>query len=97
MDSALYNEREIQDAAQKILQTLYQGQNNGQEAYRNLYTALHSKGWRLLAGELKQWVEETKEVSPVRENRKSHPCLSFILKLSWHNSLVCVNLFSWLH
>ena len=48
LDSALYNEREIQDAAQKVVQTWYQGQNNRQEAYRELYPALYSNGWRFL-------------------------------------------------
>ena len=79
VDSALYNEREIQDATQKVLQTWYQGQNNRQEAYRNLYTALYSNGWRLLAGELQHWVEGTKEVSPVLETRKFLCDLSSVL------------------
>ena len=70
VDSALYNEREIQDAAQKVLQTWYDDQENRQEAYRNLYTALYNNGWRLLAGELKQSVEGTPEQSLLSETGK---------------------------
>ena len=70
MDSALYNEREIQDAAQKVLQTWYDNQESKQEAYRNLYTALYSNGWRLLAGELKQWVTGTVDSKPPSEYRE---------------------------
>ena len=69
VDSALYNEREIQDAAQKVLQTWYDNQENRQEAYRNLYKALYSNGWKLLAGELKQWVEGTTKPSPLLESK----------------------------
>ena len=57
VDSALDNEREIQVAAQIVLQTWYHNQKSKQEAYTKLYTALYSSGWRLLAGELKQLVE----------------------------------------
>ena len=70
VDSALYNEREIQDAALVVLKTWQQGQNNRQEAYRNLYTALYNNGWKLLAEELKQWVEGTTARSPFSEPRK---------------------------
>ena len=70
VDSALHDEKEIQNAAQKVLQTWYQGQNNRQEAYRKLYTALYNNGWRLLAGELQQWVEGTTAPSPFSETRK---------------------------
>ena len=73
VDSALYNEREIQDAALEVLKTWQQGQNNRQEAYRNLYTALYSNGWKLLAGELKQWVEGTTARSPFSEPPRHPP------------------------
>ena len=77
MDSALYNEREIQDAAQKVLQTWYDNQQSRREAYRNLYTALCNNGWKLLAGELQQWEEGTKETSPLLETGKLLPLFFF--------------------
>ena len=70
VDSALYDEKEIQNSAHKVLKVWYQGQNNRQEAYRNLYTALYSNGWRFLAGKLKQWVEEATKQSPLSESKK---------------------------
>ena len=70
VDSALYNEREIHDAVHKVLKVWYQSQNNRQEAYRNLYTTLYSNGWKLLAGELKHWVEGTTEPSLLLETSK---------------------------
>ena len=69
VDSALYDEKDIQSSAHKVLKTWYQDQNNRQEAYRNLYTALYNYGWRLLAGELKQSVEGT-TTSPLLETSK---------------------------
>ena len=70
VDASLYNEREIQDAAQKVLQTWYDNQETRQEAYRNLYIGLYSNGWRLLAGELKLWVEGATQQSLFPETRK---------------------------
>ena len=78
MDSALYNEREIQDAAQKILQTWYDNQESRQEAYRELYTGLYNNGLKLLAGELKQSVTGTVNSKP--EHREYLVKVSFILK-----------------
>ena len=72
IDSALHNEREIENAANKVLQTWYQNQRNRQEAYKNLYTALLNNGWKLLAGELRQWVEGTTEPLPFSEIGKFH-------------------------
>ena len=79
VDSALHDEKEIQNAAHKVLKVWYQGQNNRQETYRNLYTALYSNGWKLLAGELKQWVEGTTEPSTFSETRKFLCDLSSVL------------------
>ena len=70
VDSALYNEREIQDAAQKVLQTWYDDQENRQEAYGNLYTGLYNNGWRFLAGELREWVEGATKQLPVSESQE---------------------------
>ena len=70
VDSALYNEREIQDAAQKVLQTWYDDQENRQVAYWNLYTALYNGGWRFMAGELKQSVEGATEETQFSQTRK---------------------------
>ena len=65
--------------AHKVLKTWYQSLNNRQEAYKNLYTALYSNGWSLLSGELKQWVEGTKETSPLLDSGK--PLSFFIFHL----------------
>ena len=59
VDSALYNENEIQNAAYELLQIWYSDQRNEGEAYRNLYNQLVKNGRELLAGELKQWVQGT--------------------------------------
>ena len=70
VDSATYNEKEIQDAAHKLLKTWYQNQINREEAYKNLYTALWDNGLRLLAGDLKQLVTGAKYKTPLSEHGK---------------------------
>ena len=70
IDSALYNERDIQEAALDVLKTWYHSQESRQEAYRNLYTELVNNGRQLWANELKQSVTGTVDSKPLSEHRK---------------------------
>ena len=75
--SALYNEKDIQDAALEVLKTWYDSQESREEAYRNLYTELVNNGRQLWANELKQSV--TGRVDSRPEHREYSVKASFIL------------------
>ena len=54
----------------KYLKSGIKARTIDKKAYRNLSTALYSNGWKLLAGELKHWVEGTTEPSLLLETSK---------------------------
>ena len=70
IDSALYNERDIQDAALQVLKSWYVDQQSRDEAYRKLYRELVNNGRQLWANELKQSVTGKTDPEPPCGNRK---------------------------
>ena len=70
IDSALTNERDIEEAALVVLKTWYHNQESRQEAYRNLYTELVNNRRQLWANELKQSVTGKTDSGPLSEHRE---------------------------
>ena len=69
IDAALYDKKEIQSAAHKVLRTWMKKQTNRQEAYTALYDGLRKAKLNQLALLLKQSVVGTAESSQVTKER----------------------------
>ena len=76
VDSVLQNKRDIELAAHEALKTWRKRWETPQEAYQNLYKGLCKLGWRWLAGELKNWVEELTSPEPPATTADSPPAVS---------------------
>ena len=68
--SALYDKKEIQTAAYKLLMTWLQQQTNRHDAYNTLLSALRKMDHNMLAARLEQWVEGIKKQSLMPLERK---------------------------
>ena len=84
VDSALHNEREIQDAALEVLKTWYKNQESTENAYKNLYRELVNNGRQLWAHELKQSVTRTEDSKFQPDHRESYniPLFKFLSIIS---------------
>ena len=69
IDAALYDKKEIQSAAHKLLRTWMKKQTNRQDAYTALYDGLRKSKLNQLALLLKQSVVGTVESSQVSKER----------------------------
>ena len=70
IDAALYDKKEIQSAAHKVLRTWMKQQTDGREAYRILYASLKRCDMKELAAVLRQRVEDVMEPRSLTAERK---------------------------
>ena len=71
IDSSLYNQRDIELAANAALDLWRKNQRTPEEAYENLHQALLDNEWRNLAEELRFWVEGKTEAKVSEESKCS--------------------------
>ena len=64
VDLVLHNKKDIELAAHEALKTWRKKHETPHEAFQNLYKGLCNLEWRWLAGELKNWVEDSTSPEP---------------------------------
>ena len=84
IDTAVYNKKEIQDAAYEVLGTWLKKQNNREEAFSLLQTELQASEMNLLAAEMRQWAGSP--TGSLRSQTRTY--IMFVLS-SFPTAIVC--------